>query len=106
MRLLHWLRPGHHLRDADQLALTSALANAQRTPRSLWERTTDDHRRMRLLHWLRPGHHLREADQLALIFGLRLRPDQLHRLDPLPHQLGARGEDSAVVFHLLGVPAD
>ena len=46
-----------------------------------------------------------EVDELAVIFGLRLGPDRLHRLDPLAHQLGARGEHRAVVFHLLLVPA-
>ena len=33
------------------------------------------------------------------------RPDRLHRLDALAHQLPARVERGAVVFHLLGVPA-
>ena len=61
---------------------------------------------MRLLHAFRPGHHLREVDELAVVFGLGLGPDRLHRLDALAHQLGARGERRAMVFHLLGVPAD
>jgi hypothetical protein len=39
------------------------------------------------------------------VFRLRARPDFLHRLDALAHQLEACGERRAVVGHLLGVPA-
>ena len=40
-----------------------------------------------------------------MIFGLVLGPDLLHGLDLLTHLQRARFVDSAVVFHLLGIPA-
>src|SRR5262249_57805678 len=62
-------------------------------------------RRVRLLHGLRPGHHGREVDEPAVVFRLRLRPDRLHRLDALLHDVKPRLELRAVIGHLLGVPA-
>src|SRR3546814_6564463 len=47
----------------------------------------------------------RKLHQFAAVLWLGLRPDRLHRLDPLAHQLEARGEDGAVILHLVLVPA-
>ena len=60
---------------------------------------------MRHLDRLRPGHHRPEIDELAVVFRLGAGPDRLHRLDPLPRQLVAGGEDGAVIGHLILVPA-
>ena len=54
---------------------------------------------------LRPGFHRREIDEFAAIAWLRFGPDHLHRFNPLTRQLVARGEDGAVVFNLILVPA-
>jgi hypothetical protein len=40
-----------------------------------------------------------------MVFGPILRPDGPHGFDALLHELMARGENRAVVFHLLFVPA-
>jgi hypothetical protein len=40
-----------------------------------------------------------------VIFGLGLRPDLLHRLDPLAPQLETAFEHGAVVLHFILVPA-
>ncbi len=105
---------GGHLLEAGEALLdrsasgdrNPALAIAQRAARTLGEGAADDDRRVRLLHRLGPGHNRVEVDELAVVFGLGFRPDLLHRLDALAHQLGAALEGGAVVLHLLGIPAD
>src|SRR4029077_14309152 len=73
--------------------------------RGVRKAAADNDRWMRFLYRLRPLHHLVDLDELAGIFRLRLRPDCLHRLDALAHELETRRKVGAVVGHLLGVPA-
>ena len=47
----------------------------------------------------------REVLMLAVVLGFGLRPDRLHGLHPLPHELEARRENGSVIGHLLRVPA-
>src|SRR5262249_53083210 len=82
-----------------------ALAIADCAPCRIRERATNDDRRVWLLPRFWPGHHRIEVDELAVVFGLRLSPDRLHRLDTFPRQLVAAGEGGAVVLHLVAVPA-
>ncbi len=63
------------------------------------------HRRVRLLRRLGPAPDRVEVHELAVVLGLVLRPDLLHRLDPLAHELEAAARVGAVVAHLLAVPA-
>src|SRR4029077_17525228 len=82
-----------------------AVAIRDRALRGVRKAAAENDRRGRVLPPLRPLHHLVDLDELAGIFCLRLRPDGLHRLDALAHELEARRKLGAVVGHLLGVPA-
>ena len=59
---------------------------------------------MRLLHRLGVRPELVEVDEFAVILGLVLRPDLLHRGDPLAEELPAAVELRPVMEHLLRVP--
>ena len=76
-----------------------------RAPCGIGIGTPDDYRRMWLLNGLRICDHWAKIDECAVVFGLILRPDGFHGFESLLHQLMARGENRAVVFHLLFVPA-
>src|SRR5204863_3665466 len=65
----------------------------------------DDDRRVRALRRLRPRPDAVEVDVAAVVGGLVLRPDRLHRLDPLAHHAEAPAWIGPVVLHLLTVPA-
>src|SRR6202007_438374 len=58
---------------------------ADSAPGAVRARTAHNHPRMLLLPRLRPGPHFREIDNIAVIFGFKLGPDLLHRLDLLAH---------------------
>jgi hypothetical protein len=60
---------------------------------------------MWLLNGLRICDHWAKIDECAVVFGLILHPDGFHGFDSLLYQLMARGENRAVVSHLLFVPA-
>jgi hypothetical protein len=59
---------------------------------------------MRALRRLRPGPDAVELDELPGVRRLVLRPDGLHRLDPLPHHRHPPARVGAVIGHLLPVP--
>ena len=69
------------------------------------ESAADNNRRVRFLHRLRPTFHLWKIDQFAVILGLVFGPDGFHCFDPLAHQLETGLKRSAVIGHLLSVPA-
>src|SRR5579862_2176857 len=70
-----------------------AIAVADRAPRAMWEGAPDMDRRVRFLHRFGPGDHRIEMHELAMVFGLRFRPDLLHRLNGFAHPLEAAGVD-------------
>ena len=81
------------------------IAIADRAPRAMREDAADIDRRVRFPHRFGPGNHRIEMDELPMAFGLRFRPDFLHRLDGFAHPLEAGCIDGAVVFHFVLVPA-
>src|SRR5215470_18114759 len=60
---------------------------------------------MGFLHRLRVAPDWIEVDKFSMIFSFFLSPDNLHRFDLLSQDFPAFLERSAVVLHLLSVPA-
>jgi hypothetical protein len=88
---------------ASQRIPTVAILNG--ATRGVRVSAPDDDRWVRLLNWLWVGNHWAEIDKCTVVFSPILRPDSSHGFDPLLHQLMARGESRAMIFHLLFVPA-
>src|SRR5216684_3236640 len=81
------------------------VAIADRAPRAVREGAADMDGRVRFPHWFGPGDHRIEMDELPMVFGVRFRPDLLHRLNRFAHPLEAARVDGAVVLHFVLVPA-
>src|SRR5204863_1812393 len=103
--LCHLTELRQHLERIDAAAdRNPAVAVCDRPSCCVGECAPNDDRRVRFLNRFGPLHHGFKLDAFAVECRRRLRPDLLHRLDPLTHQLEAGCKRSAVIGHLFLVP--